>query len=176
MTNDQDLLKQIAGGDKAAMKVLFERYQMPLYAFLRSRGADKQGADDAVQDAMLDVWRTAGRYSGKASVKTWLFTIGRNKMIDRMRKNEKLNFVDEVPDVVDDKPDAEAILIASKDAERVRSCLSKLKPDHLNVLRLAYFEDLNYAEISAIENIPEGTVKTRVYHAKQLLMRCLGQK
>ncbi|MGJ8610040.1 MAG: RNA polymerase sigma factor [Octadecabacter sp.] len=175
MSEDQELLKLISGGDKAAMRVLFERYQLPMFAFLRSRGADQQLADDAVQDAMLDVWRTAGRFSGKASVKTWLFTIGRNKMVDRIRKNEKLSFVDQVPDMIDETPDAEAILISSGDAERVRNCLSKLKPNHLSVLRLAYFEDLNYAEISAVEDIPEGTVKTRVYHAKQVLLRCLGR-
>jgi RNA polymerase sigma-70 factor (ECF subfamily) len=166
MSEDQDLLKRVASGDKAAMGVLFERYQRPLYAFLRNRGADVQSADDAVQDAMLNVWRTAGRYSGTASVKTWLFTIGRNKLIDRLRKNAKLRFVDEVPEGIDDAPDAEAVLISSGDAARVQACLEKLKPMHLSIMRLAFFEDLTYPEISSLEDIPEGTVKTRAYHAK----------
>jgi RNA polymerase sigma-70 factor (ECF subfamily) len=176
MTEDRQLIKRISDKDKVAMRTLFERYQAPLYAFLRSRGADQQGADDAVQDAMLDVWRTAGRYSGKASVKTWLFTIGRNKLIDRLRKNEKIQFVEDVPEVVDDTPDAETILTSSADAARVRACLSKLKPIHLSIMRLAFFEDLNYAQIGEVESIPEGTVKTRVHHAKRLLLKCLGRR
>lgn len=176
MRDDQDLLNCISHGDKAAMSVLFERYQAPLFAFLRSRGGTAQEADDAVQDAMLDVWRTAGQFSGKASAKTWVFTIGRNKLVDRLRKNAKLSFVNEVPEVIDETPDAEAILISSGDAARVQSCLSKLKPIHLSVIRLAYFDDLSYAEISEIEDIPAGTVKTRVHHAKRLLLRCLGRR
>ncbi len=176
MRDDQEILKRISQGDKVAMGVLFERYERPLYAFLRSRGADAQEADDAVQDAMLDLWRTAGRYSGKASVKTWLFTIGRNKLVDRMRKNAKLSFVDDVPEITDEAPDPEAILISSRDAARVKSCLGKLKPIHLSVIRLAYFDDLSYAEISEIEGIPEGTIKSRVHHAKTLLLRCLGKR
>jgi len=176
MPDDKDLLERISRGDKAAMEVLFERYQKPLFAFLRSRGADTQEADDAVQDAMLDVWRTAGRFSGSASVKTWVFTIGRNKLIDRMRKKEKVTLTDQIQEVIDEAPNAEAILISARDASRVRKCLSKLKPIHLSVIRLAFYDDLSYDEIGAIEDIPEGTVKSRVHHAKNLLLRCLGYR
>lgn len=176
MRTDQDLLASIADGDKAAMGLFFGRYERPLFAFLRSRGADIQEADDAVQDAMLDVWRTAGRYGGHASAKTWLFTIGRNKLIDKMRKTSKIDYVDDVPEMTDDAPDAEAILISAGDADRVKRCLGNLKPAHLSVIRLAFFDDLTYGEISKIEGIAEGTVKTRVFHAKQLLLNCLGRR
>jgi len=145
MTKDRDLITQIAAGDKAAMGVFFERYERPLFAFLRARGADPQEADDAVQDAMMDVWRTADRFSGQSQAKTWLFTIGRNKLVDRMRKSSRLAFVDEVPDLPDETPDAETVLMSASDAKR-----------------------------GSIEDIPEGTVKTRIYHAKKLLLRCLG--
>jgi RNA polymerase sigma-70 factor (ECF subfamily) len=49
-----------------------------------------------------------------------------------------------------------------------------LKSDHRSAIELAFFEDLSYREISEIADVPEGTVKTRVFHAKQLLMRCLA--
>ncbi|WP_415404064.1 RNA polymerase sigma factor [Tateyamaria sp. SN3-11] len=174
MSDDTDLLKRIATGDKGAMRVFFERYQAPLFAFLRSRGADAQAADDAVQDAMLDVWRTAGQFRGNASLKTWLFTIARNKMIDRQRKSARLSVVEEVPETVDDALNAEALLIASQDAERVRACLAGLKPNHLTAMRLAFYEELTYAEIGEIEGSPEGTIKARVHYAKRLLLRCLS--
>ena len=176
MSTDNDLLSRISKGDKAAMRQLFERYERPLFAFLRSRGADVQSADDAVQDAMLDVWRTSGRFSGHSSVKTWLFSIGRNKLVDRIRKSAKLDFVDTLLETADDAPDAEAILMSSGDASRVRACLKKLSPSHRNVIRLAFFEDLNYRDIGSLEDIPEGTVKTRIHHAKRLLLRCLGRR
>jgi RNA polymerase sigma-70 factor (ECF subfamily) len=81
-----------------------------------------------------------------------------------------------VPETIDDTPDIEAVLISAGDAARVRKCLTTLKPIHLSVIRLAYFGDLTYGDISEIEGIPAGTVKTRVFHAKQLLMRCLAHR
>ena len=97
-------------------------------------------------------------------------------MIDKQRKNARIAVVDEVPDVVDDSPSAEDIMTASADANRVRVCLSKLKPHHMTVVRLAFFEDMTYAQIGAVEDRPEGTIKARIYHAKQLLMKCLGRR
>lgn len=173
---DQTLIQRVARSDKQAMRSLYERYHDSLLSFLRARGADDATAADTVHEAMLEVWRSAHRYAGKASVKTWMFTIARNKLVDRFRKSARLSFVDEVPDSQDTQPDPEAISIAASDAKRLRGCLDRLKPAHLSVIRLAFFEDLSYDEIADIEEIPKGTVKTRVFHAKQLLLRCLGQR
>ena len=73
-------------------------------------------------------------------------------------------------------PSAEAILSAAADAKRLHACLDKLSPAHKTVMRLAFYEDMSYSEICQIEGVPEGTVKTRIYHAKQLLLRCLGRR
>lgn len=173
---DKELLARVARGDKGAMRKLFERHHDALFAFLRSRGADPQAAADALQDAMLDVWQRADRYGGQASVKTWIFAIARNKFIDRHRRTVRMTLTDDIPESVDPDPNPEAVLLAAGDADRVRACLSKLKPAHLSVIRLAFYDDLNYAEIGEIEGIPEGTVKTRIYHAKKLLLRCLGSR
>lgn len=176
MNLDEELLNRIAAGEKEAMRIFFERYQRPLFGFLRSRGADAQAADDATQEAMMEVWRTAERYEGRATAKTWLFTIARNKFIDQQRKLSRFTVVEEVPEIVDEAVDAEAILISTADQKRVRLCLSKLQPSHLTAIRLAFFEELTYAEISEIESVPEGTIKSRVFHAKKLLLRCLGKR
>lgn len=175
MYDDRDLLQLISTGDREAMRAFYERYNTHLFAFLRGRGADPAAAADAAQDTMLEVWRSAGRYRGEAAAKTWLFSIARNKLIDRTRKNARLSTVDEVPDSIDEAPDPEAVVIASSEAARVRACLGGLKPEHLTVIRLAFYEDLTYGQISEIEGVPTGTVKTRVYHAKKLLLRCLGK-
>lgn len=158
------------------MRALYEQHHDALFAFLKGRGATDQAAADSLQDAMLDVWRTAARFKGQSSVKTWIFSIARNKQVDQIRKSARLSFVETVPEAVDTKPDAVQVLIAAGDAERLRACLDKLKPDHKTVMRLAFYEDMTYAEISEVEGVPEGTVKTRIYHAKRLLLRCLGQR
>ncbi|MEO0989795.1 MAG: sigma-70 family RNA polymerase sigma factor [Pseudomonadota bacterium] len=174
--SDKDLVARIAKSDKLAMKELYERHYKPLFAFLRGRGADPATAQDTAQDTMLEVWRSAERYSGQAQVKTWMFTIARNKLVDRHRRSARVTLMDEVPDSVDDSPDPEALTIAARDAERLRSCLGKLKAAHRLVIRMAFYEDLTYQEIAEIEGVPAGTVKTRIFHAKKLLLHCLGQR
>ncbi|MEL6608823.1 MAG: RNA polymerase sigma factor [Pseudomonadota bacterium] len=173
-SDDKDLIAGIVQGDKAAMRALFLRHHAGLVAFLIGRGADRSEVDDVVQDAMLDVWRSASAFAGRSSVKTWVYTIARNKLIDRQRKGRGVSYVDEVPDVADTDPDPECALAASQEAGRVRACLDGLSPPQRSVIRLAFFEDLTYGEIAEVEAVPVGTIKTRVYHAKQLLLRCLS--
>lgn len=158
------------------MRTLYEHYHDALFAFLKARGASDQVAADSLQDAMLEVWRTAGRFKGHSGVKTWLFSIARNKQVDHIRKSARLSLVDNIPEAEDSAPNPEQIAISANDASRLRACLDKLKPSHQTTLRLAFYEDMSYAQISEAEGVPEGTVKTRIYHAKRLLLRCLGQK
>ncbi len=177
-TTDTDsvLIDRVASADREAMRHLYERHYSGLFAFLCGRGADPGLASDTAQEAMLQVWRKAAKFGGKSSVKTWIYAIGRNKLIDRQRKSTRLSFVDNVPETADPKPSPEALLIAANEAGRVRACLEKLKPAHRNALRLAFYEDLSYEEISSLEEIPVGTVKTRIFHAKRLLLGCMVRK
>ncbi|NIZ07807.1 RNA polymerase sigma factor [Pseudooceanicola sp. HF7] len=173
--SDMDLLARAARGDAEAMRGLYERHHDALFAFIRMRCDDPALAGDVVHDAMLDVWRTAGKFAGKSSVRTWIFTIARNKLVDRIRRSSQLSFTDEVPETVDDSPDATQVIAASQDAARLRACLDKLKKVQLAVIRLAFYDELPYEQIAEIESVPVGTVKTRIFHAKKALMHCLGQ-
>ncbi|WP_158964876.1 RNA polymerase sigma factor [Chachezhania sediminis] len=171
---DRRLLAGAAQGDKRAMHALYQRHHDALFAFIRMRCDDDALAADVVQDAMMEVWRCAGRFAGRSSVKTWIFAIARNKMLDRLRKSSQLSFTDDVPEEVDESPDAVSVIAASQDASLLRDCLNKLKKVQLAVIRLAFFDELPYAEIAEIEGVPLGTVKTRIFHAKSALLHCLG--
>ncbi len=158
------------------MHQLYERHHDRLFGFIRGQCGDDSTTADVVHDTMLVVWRGAGRFSDRSAVKTWIFAIARNKLIDRFRKSARLSVRDELPEMVDEAPDPEAVAIASSDANRLRKCLDGLKQAHRTAIRLAFFDDQTYDEIAEIEGVPVGTVKTRIYHAKQLLLRCLGQR
>ncbi len=177
MENDDDkrLLARVARGQTQAMRLLYERHHSALYAFIISRGSDGTAAEDVLHDTMLDVWRLASRYRGAASVRTWIFSIARNKQVDRVKGSARLTLVAEMPDTVDAAPNAETVIEASQDAEKVRACLDKLKNVQRTAIRLAFYEDLSYEEIAEIEDVPAGTIKSRIFHAKQALIRCLGQ-
>jgi RNA polymerase sigma-70 factor, ECF subfamily len=171
--NDRALLKRVAGGDKGAMKRLYERHHAGLLVFVESRLRDPMEAFDVVQDTFLDVWRSASRYEDRSAVKTWIFSIARNKTIDRFRKKSREVPLDEDFDPPDLTPSAQAVMEAASDAEQVRACIGKLSAAHARAVRLVFYEDLGYAEIAELEQVPEGTIKTRIFHAKKLLMQCL---
>lgn len=176
MQNEDDtrLIVRVAQGDRHAMQILYLRHHDSVYAFILGRGADADTASDVVHDAMLDVWRTAAKFRGASSVRTWIFTIARNKYVDRVRGAARLTYMDVVPETLDDAPDAEAVITASQDANRVQTCLQKLSQMQQTVIRLSFFDGLSYLEIAEIEDVPLGTIKSRVFHAKQMMMHCLG--
>jgi RNA polymerase sigma-70 factor, ECF subfamily len=171
--HDRALLSHVARGDKGAMKRLYERHHAGLLVFVESRLRDPAEAFDVVQDTFLDVWRSASRYENRSSVKTWIFSIARNKTIDRFRKKGREVPLDEDFDPPDLSPNPHAVVEAASDAAQVNACIEKLSAAHARVVRLAFYEDLGYAEIAEIEQVPEGTFKTRIFHAKKLLMQCL---
>ena len=172
--DERELLPQIAAGDKDAMRRLYEAYHASLSGFLRRRTRDDALVDDVVQETMLQVWKVADQYNGKSSPKTWIFAIANNKLTDRFRKLKRYTVTDDLPEVVDEASDPEAVVQNSQDAARVRHCLSQLKDQQRTAVELAFFQDLKYEEIAEVENAPVGTIKTRIFHAKKLLMRCLG--
>jgi len=81
-----------------------------------------------------------------------------------------------VPGQGDGTPNPGAVPASAQEAGRVRAWLRTLKDAQRTIMRVAFFDGLTYGEIAEVEGIPKGTVKTRVLHAKQALLRCLGAR
>jgi RNA polymerase sigma-70 factor (ECF subfamily) len=173
--DDTGLLARVAAGDKAAMKLLYERHSDPLFHFIRVRLRDSFEAADVMQEVFLEIWRTAGRFEARSSARTWIFGIARNKAVDRMRRGARVVLSEPDPNVPDDAPDPAAITEAASDAARVRDCILRLSEAHRSAIHLAFYDGLAYGDIARIEAVPVGTIKTRILHAKRLLMHCLAQ-
>lgn len=171
---DLELVRKVSSGEKAALRELYERYSHSLGLFAQSWLKDPLEASDIVQETMLELWRSAHRFEGKSSVKTWLFTIARNKSVDRNRKGTRTVLQETEPELVDESPDPQAVTEAFQDAKRVRACIETLNAVQKSAIHLAFYEDLSYPEIAEMEQSPVGTIKTRIMHAKALLLRCLG--
>ena len=168
------LLDRIAGGDESALADFYHAFEGPVYRFVLSRLNDSFEAADIVNDVMMEVWRNAGRFEGRSKVSTWVFGIARHKTIDRLRKRRP-GHADELDENLEDESVADPIdcLAAAENAAFVKHCLGELSAAHREVVHLAFFEDLSYFEIASIAGCPEGTVKTRMFHAKKGLQRCL---
>jgi RNA polymerase sigma-70 factor (ECF subfamily) len=167
---DEELLRSIAGGNVGAMDQFYRRHAHRIYRFALARTSDEIAAQDVLGETMLKVWSEAGRFRAQSRPSTWWLGIAYHLAIDYMRTRyrrptEPLD--DEMPDP--DATDASAALAAAQDAARVRAAIAKLSVDHRVVLHLAFFEDLGYERIAEILDCPVGTVKSRVFHAKQAL-------
>ena len=172
---DTELLARVAAGDMAAMRALYLAHADAVQRFVRTRLRDEFEVADIVQETMLSVWRGAAGFEQRSTVRGWMLTLARNKIIDHVRKQARMSVAEPDEAIPADDPDPEAVIAAAEDAGRVRDCVEKLSDRQRAVVHLAFFEELSYPEIAVIENVPEGTVKTRVFHAKKLLMRCLSR-
>ncbi|MNS07240.1 ECF RNA polymerase sigma factor RpoE [compost metagenome] len=152
--------------DREAFAELFSYFAPRLKAWLIKSGATPGAAEDFAQDAMLTVWRKADLFDArKARAATWIFTIARNRRLDMLRRDARPLPVPEIElaEQTVERPDE--IVALSQDAARVRDALSQLKPDQVEVLRLAFFMDSPHSEIARQLDLPLGTVKSRIRNA-----------
>jgi RNA polymerase sigma-70 factor (ECF subfamily) len=173
-TGDAELLARIAAGSEQALADFYRRYQARVYNFAQQRLDNAADAAEVLNEVMLEVWRGAQAFQGRARVSTWLLGIAHHKSIDLLRKRgrreaDSLDF-----DIGDDRPDPGPTAVAgAQDSKQVRICLGQLPDAQRQVVYLTFFEDLPYPEIARILEIPEGTVKTRMFHARKSLAHCL---
>lgn len=168
------LLAKIADGDELAFEEFYHLFEQRLYRFIKTKLNDSFEAADILNETFLEVWRKAASFEGRSKVSTWLFGIAYYKTVDRMRKRNPIPMQDETfADIADESDDVLTCLLDAEAGNQVRYCLENLKQDHRTVMHLAFFEDLKYREIAAIVDCPENTVKTRMFHAKQAMKKCL---
>ncbi len=159
-----ELVAAIANGqDRAAFTELYRLYAAKLKGFAIRMGIDAGTADEVVQEILLTVWRRAATYdSTKATVSTWIYTIARNRVIDRKRRRRWVEVDPNDPAlVVAEHPEHDQRIDAERRAERLRAAIQTLPADQADVLRVAYFQGKSQAAIAAEQNVPLGTVKSR---------------
>ncbi|MBW2396846.1 MAG: sigma-70 family RNA polymerase sigma factor [Deltaproteobacteria bacterium] len=172
---ERALLARIAEGDERALEDLYQRFQPRIMAFANQRLNDLAAASDTLNEVMLEIWKSASRFEGRSSVATWILSITRYRIIDRLRKRGDRVFEDiEESSPADTTANAEDVMAGVGDALSVRTCVERLPPAQREVIHLAFFQELSYSEIARVMDCPEGTVKTRVYHAKRSLKVCLA--
>lgn len=173
--SDSELVAKIKQSDRHAMRVLYERHSPALSAFIRNKLNDPIEVADVVHDAFIEVWSKADRFQGRSSVRSWIYSIARNKAVDRVRKQSRVIVSEPDDSVADDAPHAETVITHAQDAERLQLCLDQLPEVQRAAITLSFYEEMTYREISEVEGVSEGTVKSRVFHAKKLLQHCLSK-
>lgn len=174
---DETLVRQVAEGDAAALAVLYRRYGTRLFGFLQRYAGDRMLAEEILQDTLLAVWRSAGGYAGRSSVRTWLFGIARRQAHNRLRGHRPEQVpLDAVADLADPSPGPAEWAVARAQSAAIAQAFDTLAGQHREVLALAFAGRLPHGEIAEILGVPVGTVKSRLHHARAALARTLADR
>ncbi len=163
-------LQRIAQRDRSAFEALYREYGPRIFRFVVRMIRDETKAEEVVNDVMVEVWKNAGKFEGRSAPSTWIFSIARHRALNAVRrKTIPTTNLEDSPEPRDDSEDPMAATDQSTTSDLLRTAIEQLKREHREVIELTFFHGLNYKEISKIVECPEGTVKTRMYHAKKQL-------
>ena len=168
--SDQMLVERTAVGDKLAMQVLFARHRTAIYRWLCRLVGNETVAEDLLSDVFFDVWRQAGRFEGRSAVTTWLLSIARFKALSARRRRTDMELDETIETTVADCADnAEVALEKKHQGEMLRGALTKLSPEHREIIDLVYYHEKSVDDAAQILSIPPATVKTRMFYARKKL-------
>ena len=173
------LLNAIIKGDEKAMNVLYRKLSRRIYAFALRRLSTPQVAEEVVVETMFEVWKNADRFAGQSKVSTWILGIARYKILDKMRQKglKGMQEIDEETNAIKDpSPSAFEQIAEKQEAKHVSQCLETLPDDQRECMHLVFFEELGLADIAEIQQCPENTIKTRMFHARRKMRECIEKQ
>jgi RNA polymerase sigma-70 factor, ECF subfamily len=168
--SDRGLMARVADGDKGAIRIVFERYQLKVYRFVVRLVENKATAEDIVSEVFLDLWRNAAKFEGRARLSTWIMAIARHKAMSalRGRVDQPLDAVaaEKIPDCA---ATAEEALHEGQRSAALRACLQQLPAAQREIIDLVYYHEMSVEEVAETVGIPPATVKTRMFYARRRL-------
>jgi len=184
---DHEFVSLSKRGDIDAFEILVRKYQKKMFNIAYRMVGSYDEACEIVQDTFVSAYRNLKRFEGKALFSTWLYTIAINLSKNRMRKirtqlyHEQLSIHDPVQtnngemqrEFASKEPSVLERLERRDIQEEVQKCISALDPEFREVLILKDIQGFSYDEISGMLTIPEGTVKSRLFRARDAIKDCL---
>ena len=183
---DLKLIKRaLDQGDTTAYNELMKLYRDPLYFMLLEKVGDQELAKDLTIEALGKAFKKLHMYTPNYTFSTWLFTVARNNCIDYLRKNKiKTTSIDQFTidndgkknkiDIPSVELNPEGILIRKQKIAILRQVVDKLKPKYRELVKLRYFKEMSYEEISTLLQIPIGTVKAQLYRSREQLFQIVS--
>ncbi|MBX2884743.1 MAG: sigma-70 family RNA polymerase sigma factor [Granulosicoccus sp.] len=165
--------------DQVAFADIYSYYAGRVKSFLLSKGMNEDTSEELMQEIMLSVWRRAETYDpAKAAASTWIFTIARNRRIDFLRGNSRVEVEldDELLEIETTEPNQEQQLEHEQDAQTLQNVMAVLPDEQRQVLHLSFFRGQSHGAIANWLDLPVGTVKSRIRLAMQSMRGQLQQK
>jgi len=176
---DKELVRRIKKGDKQAFDLLFSRYQHKILNLVSRYLRDQQDVEDVTQEAFIKAFRALPRFRGESAFYTWLYRIAintaKNHLVARSRRPpgvdvdvDDAEFMDGT-DVLRDSESPEAALSRDQLAKVINATLSELPDDLRSAVTLREFDGLTYEQIAEIMDCPVGTVRSRIFRAREAI-------
>jgi RNA polymerase sigma-70 factor (ECF subfamily) len=181
--DDIELLTRIAQRDPSALSALYDRYARIIYGLAFKSLRSVEESEEVVLDVFAQVWKIADRYDAqKGRADTWIFTLARSRMLDRLRKIQRTKSTTIVSmDALEIQPKADNVdlfedVFVRERRSRVIAAMKTLPEEQRSVLELAYYQGLTQSQIVAQTGLSLGTVKTRTRLGLSKLKAALGTK
>jgi len=182
--DDRTLVERILGGERDLFTTLVSRYEKRLINYVYRITHRYEEAHDLAQEIFVKVYLALDRYDPKYQFSTWLFRIAQNSAIDALRKKS----IAEVPLArpTEDEPSGKEREFADDGISPYRALKNKqlsaaidtavgqLPGDYRELIQLRHFAELSYEEIASMKKLPLGTVKNKLFRARNLLKDALG--
>jgi RNA polymerase sigma-70 factor (ECF subfamily) len=176
---DKELVRRVKKGDKQAFDLLFSRYQHKILNLVSRYLRDQQDVEDVTQEAFIKAFRALPRFRGESAFYTWLYRIAintaKNHLVARSRRPpgvdvdiDDAEFMDGT-DVLRESESPEAVLSRDELLEVINATLSELPDDLRSAVTLREFDGLSYEQIAEIMDCPVGTVRSRIFRAREAI-------
>lgn len=168
---DEEIVRRCLNGDAIAFETLVERYQRRVFNVVLRMLNDYEEARDVAQNVFIKVFRGLGSYDPSFKFFNWIYRIAIHESLDQIQRRRPTDPLDERRPSASPGPERSAQRTALRAA--IEKALMTLTPDYRAVIVLRHFRECSYTEMAQILDIPEKTVKSRLYSARQLLKDAL---
>jgi len=171
--SDDDLVRGCIENNRKSQEILYRRYARAMYNLCRIYESDRENAKDILQEAFIKIFRNIGSFDSTGSLKGWMKKIITNTAIDHYRKNNKETQLIPIENIVDPCSNEESIasILNTKD---IFSQVNRLPHGARMIFNLYAIEGYSHKEIADLLHISEGTSKSQINRAKQLLQHWIG--
>jgi RNA polymerase sigma-70 factor (ECF subfamily) len=182
-SNDADLVLRALAGREDGFEELVRRYQRPIVGYVYRMVGDYDTALDLAQEVFIKVYNSLGRYRPEFKFSTWIYRIAHNASIDHLRRagnarTEEMETGGEGGSTFE-KPFASKALTPEQETERgerraeIEEVVRRLAPAYRELIVLRHSHDLSYDEIAEVTGLPLGTVKNRIFRAREAMRELL---
>ena len=176
MDNGASSYRRFLDGDQSGFDELIKDYRVPLIYFINGFLNNIDESEDVAEEAFMELIVHPHRYSFRSSFKTYLFTIARNKAVDRVRREKKLSPL-QIDDMeLEDIERFDKDIIKNENSQMLQSAMKKINPEYAVLLRLLYFEDMTNEQAGKILKKNKRQIANLTYRAKISLRRALEEE